>query len=75
MKYSFSDLKEDLKMGMEIEFYYNKSRYAISNNERGWFLSKYGDDNYQMFQDVDELLRYATVDCKTLKEIWNDTYF
>jgi hypothetical protein len=70
--YTFENLVEDLKLGQEIEFAYKGEKYAISRNE-DWFLIRFGDEEGQVFQGLDELLNNARINMKTLKEIWAET--
>lgn len=72
MEYNFENLKEDLSIGLEIEFIYNGERYSISHNPQGTYLTKYTDwKNYQIFEDWKELLNEATIDGKMIEEIWD----
>lgn len=75
MKYTFSDLVEDLNIGMEVEFYYHNNRYSISNNEKGWYFTKYGEINYYSFNNVEELLQMVRIDSLKLEEIWDKVEF
>ncbi|MFT8352731.1 hypothetical protein [Clostridium saccharoperbutylacetonicum] len=72
MKYDFTDLKEDLSIGHEIEFTYNENKYSISNNSNGWYLIKYGDEDGQSFDNYEQLIENAVIDSKNLEEIWNN---
>lgn len=72
MKYDFLELKDDLTIGHEVEFLYMKNKYSISNNAEGCYLTKYGEEEYQSFNDYEELLENAVIDNKTLEEIWDD---
>ncbi|GAA0180837.1 hypothetical protein SH2C18_34630 [Clostridium sediminicola] len=75
MKYTYSDLVEDLELGQEIEFKYSGDRYSISANISGWYLTKYGEVEYQSFKDIDDLLQNARINSMSLKDIWNETTF
>ena len=72
MDYSYEELKRDLKVGHEVEFYYQNHKYSISNNKDGWYLTKYFDENDQSFKTSQELLKNGRIDSKTLEEIWNE---
>lgn len=68
--YSYEELIDDLTIGHEIEFFYNNEKYSISNNDRGWYLTKFNSDEYQTFNNADDLLKNAKIDSKPLIEIW-----
>ena len=72
MEYSYTELKEDLSIGHEVEFYYNQKKYSISHNDKGWHLTEFGESDYQSFQDSEELLEKATIKNKRLFKIWYD---
>jgi len=70
--YSFEELKADLDIGHEVEFYYQEDRYSISCNKEGWYLTKFYDsESHQAFKTHEELLESGTIKSKNLKEIWN----
>lgn len=48
MKYDFLELKHDLTIGHEVEFLYMKNKYSISNNAEGCYLTKYGEEVWQI---------------------------
>ncbi len=70
MNYRYSELEKDLSNMHEIEFYYNEKKYSISYNSEGWYLTEYGNEEYQSFKSSNELLQNANIDNKSLKEIW-----
>jgi hypothetical protein len=72
MEYSYHELKEDLSIGHELHFYYGKEKYSISYNHEGWYLTQYGNEEDQAFMNSEELLEKATIDNKSLEEIWKD---
>ena len=69
MKYDYNNLKEDILIGREIEFSYNGNKYSISNNKKGFFLTKFEED-YSTFNTIEELLDKATIDGIKLDEIF-----
>lgn len=69
---TFEELEVYLSCGGEVEFYYKGELYSISHNNEGWYLSKYGDEQYQKFMDYEELLENAVIDSKKTREIWNE---
>ncbi len=69
--YSYKELKYDLEMGHEVEFFHMKKKYSISNNKDGWYLTRYYDENYQPFKTVQELLEYGRITGKSLEDIWD----
>lgn len=71
MEYSYNDLIKDLRMGREIEFLYKDTRYSISTNKEGWYLTAFGEEFYQAFNTVEELLEKALIEGRFLKEIWD----
>lgn len=71
MNYKFEDLRADLAIGHELDFFYEGQKYSISANESGWFLTRYNDQTDQSFETYDDLLQNATIDSKHLKEIWD----
>lgn len=79
MKYKYAELKSDLLMGREVEFYYKDDKYSISNNKEGWYLTKFYSGKDQAFKTVEELLEYGRIDSKKIEEIWEkvkvDTIF
>lgn len=65
---TFEELEVYLSCGGEVEFYYKGELYSISHNNEGWYLSKYGDEQYQKFMDYEELLENAVIDSKKLEK-------
>lgn len=73
MEYTYKQLEDDLAIGLEVHFSYKDEKYSISNNEGGWYLTKYSDpDNYQTFSRYYELLKNGIIDGKSLSEVWDD---
>jgi hypothetical protein len=73
VEYSFDELKYDIiKIGHEVEFYYMNEKYSISRDKEGWYLCKFGDENYQSFATAEELISKATIHGKSLEDIWGD---
>lgn len=72
MVYSYLELKDDLKIGHEVEFLYNNRKYSISHNADGWYLTEFFMENYQSFDSYEELLEKGTINQMRLEEIWND---
>lgn len=57
IKYSFSDMLDDLKVGREIEFEYNGKMYGIFNCEGNWFFfADNRDELLCQFEETDILL-------------------
>lgn len=61
---------EDLSIGHEVEFSYQYTRYTISQNDEGWYLTTVGQDEYQSFIDQEELVSNAVINSCKLQEIW-----
>jgi hypothetical protein len=72
LKYSFDELKKDLEIGHEVEFYYLDGKYSISSNKDGWYLTRFEDGSYQSYKNPDELLEYATINSSKFKDIWDN---
>ncbi len=70
--YRFEELKKDLSTGREVEFQYKGNKYSISHNKEGWYLTRFGDDTEQSFANSNDLLKYGTIEAKTLNEIWDE---
>jgi hypothetical protein len=71
--YSFDELKKDLDIGHEVEFYYHEDRYSISCNKEGWYLTKFYDsESHQAFNTHEELLENGKINSESLREIWDD---
>jgi len=72
MSYSYEELIQDLSIGLEIHFTYSGDKYSISNNAEGIYLTKYSEwERHQAFKNWRELLELATVDGKSIREIWD----
>lgn len=72
MKYVFESLKNDLKMGREIDFFYKSEKYGISHGNSAWYLSRYKDGYFQEFKSYNELLEKSIILGNSLKDIWSD---
>jgi hypothetical protein len=70
LEYSYQQLVEDLHIGHEIEFLFSNKKYSFSNNESGWFLTVFGEEQYQSFCSVSSLLEQARIEGKSIEEIW-----
>ncbi|MCJ8012730.1 hypothetical protein MUG84_13415 [Paenibacillus sp. KQZ6P-2] len=71
MEYTYQEFIEDLNMGHEIEFLLDCERYSISYNNNGWHLTKFGNEKYSTYGNVNDLLDNAKINNKSLLEIWN----
>ncbi|WP_055666121.1 hypothetical protein [Desnuesiella massiliensis] len=69
---TFEELEVYLLGGGEVEFYYKDELYSISHNTQGWYLSKYGNQEYQTFKDCEDLLENAVIESRELSEIWDE---
>ncbi len=75
MNYSYDDLVDDLILGQEVEFRYKSDKYSISVNEKGWYLTRYGFEKYESFNDIWDLLENARIDSMSLRSIWDKVIF
>lgn len=70
--YSIDTLLSDLSCGHEIEFTYIGEKYSISSDSNGWYLTKYGEKEYQSFENYNELVHGAKINNTLLREIWSN---
>lgn len=59
------------KMNREIEFDYNGVNYFKSSDDKGYYIWSEKDDSCQYYSSPEELLEKATLDGKSLKELWD----
>ena len=67
--YNYNELMEDISLGREVEFYHNQKKYSISQNTNGWYLTEYGNTQYQSFKTSDDLLSRAIIEGNKLNII------
>jgi hypothetical protein len=72
MDYSYEQLKEDLRIGHEIEFIYLGDKFSITQGHDGWNFMRFHDyDTLQVFQNDEELLSNAKIGSDYLKHLWH----
>ncbi|WP_218831065.1 hypothetical protein [Paenibacillus sp. XY044] len=71
LEYTYQEFIEDLNMGHEIEFLLDGGRYSISYNNTGWHVTKFGNEEYSTYGNVNELLENAKFNDNSLQEIWH----
>ena len=64
---NYMDFVERVKQGEELNFFHGDFEYWISNNEQGYYLTKYKTKKYE---NADELFNNAKIEGVTLKELW-----
>lgn len=69
LNYSYEDLKRDLDFDTQASFSYQDHIYHINEHSNQWHLSGY-EMELQSFRTTEELLKQATLEGKSLKEIW-----
>lgn len=69
LNYSYEDLKRDLGFDNRVSFSFQDHIYHINEHSNQWHLSDYEFD-LQSFSTTEELLQQATLDGKSLEEIW-----
>lgn len=68
LNYSYEDLKRDLGFDNRVSFSFQDHIYHINDHSNQWHLSDYEFDLVQ----TEELLQQATLDGKSLEEIWGN---
>lgn len=58
-----------LNIGHEIEFCYNGNKYSFSQCRDGWCLTKYKDENCQVFKTPEEMLENGIIEGRVVKTI------
>lgn len=48
---------------------------TISVDEKGWYLTRYGVEKYESFNDIWDLLENARADSMSLRSIWDKITF
>jgi hypothetical protein len=69
LSYSYEDLKRDLGFDQPVSFSFQDHIYHINEHSNQWHLSDYEFD-LQSFSTTEELIQLATLDGKSLEEIW-----
>ena len=78
-QYSFEDMLDDLKVGREIEFEYNRKMYGIFNGDGKWFF--FADDRDELlcpFEKTDTLLekvKNLSIQGKSLADIIDERLY
>jgi hypothetical protein len=68
----YEELKERVTMGEEFQFYYQNESYWISKNQRGFYLTRVSDSYSQSFLTADDLFKDATIDGKSIHNLWDE---
>jgi hypothetical protein len=70
---NLQELFDDVDMGLEIEFEYNKKKYSITYSDKGIHLIEfYKDDTEKIYSSIDEAVNDFLIDGKLLKDIVKD---
>lgn len=71
LNYSYEDLKRDLGFDNRVSFSFQDHIYHINDQSNQWHPSDYEFD-IQSLSTTEELLQQATLDGKSLEEIWDN---
>ncbi|WP_332692977.1 hypothetical protein [Halalkalibacter lacteus] len=66
----FIELQKSVNIGEEISFEYKNDRYWISQNPGKCYLTRVSDSYTQEFNSPKELFEKATIDGRTLSELY-----
>jgi hypothetical protein len=69
-KYTFQQFKDDLRIGLEFDFYYKDQMYSISRGKEGCFLAYDREKAPFVFKNIEELLTKARIEGFKLEDIY-----
>lgn len=75
MKYTYENFYDQLSQGIEPVLYYLGNAYWISLYENLCFFIKDNNVDYQVFNNIDDLINNAKIDGKLLSTIWSEIDF